>query len=164
MNIIVFGHGRHGKDTVSKLICDYTGMSFISSSEMANQHFLFDKLKSKYGYKSAEECYSDRHNHRQEWYEAIRDFNTPDKTRLAGIIFGSHEIYCGIRDEEEFLAIRAHKMCDLAIWVDASERVALEPESSMKLTKRHADIILDNNGSFSELETKVSNLVRNIIL
>ncbi len=66
MNILIIGHGRHGKDTLAELIQVYTGFTFKSSSESAAEIFIYDALKEKYGYKSFIECYEDRHNHRAE--------------------------------------------------------------------------------------------------
>ena len=61
--LLIIGHGRHGKDTVSEILCNDFKLSFISSSMFACKKFIYDELKDKYEYKSFEECYDDRHNH-----------------------------------------------------------------------------------------------------
>jgi hypothetical protein len=40
-------------------------------------------LKVKYGYKTSEECFEDRVNHRSEWYDMICEYNLNDKAKLA---------------------------------------------------------------------------------
>ena len=81
LKLLVIGHGRHGKDTVCEILRDRYGYSFESSSQFCSRLFIYDQLKDKYEYTSEEQCYADRHNHRQEWYEAICDYNVPDPSR-----------------------------------------------------------------------------------
>lgn len=147
MKLMIFGDKRHGKDTACEYLRDKYGVTFASSSEFANKLFLFDKIKDEFGYKTPEECFEDRHNHRQLWYEEIKAFNTPDLANLGRKIFQYNSIYCGIRDNEEFAALKKENLFDVAIWIDASERKPPEGKESMKLSKDDADIIIDNNGS-----------------
>lgn len=83
MKFLILGHARHGKDTMAEILNKEFGMTYLSSSMAANDIFLFDRLKVKYGYSTKEECFSDRINHRQEWYEAICDYNKNDRSRLS---------------------------------------------------------------------------------
>lgn len=155
---IIFGHKQHGKDTACEYLRDKYGISFISSSEYACEKFLYKELKDKLGYSSKEECFQDRVNHRKLWYEAIRDYNTPVKTKLATELFKEYDVYCGIRDLEEFNAIIFEGLVDLVIYIDASERKELESSESMKLSKEQADIIIENNGSLQELYYRLDKL------
>ena len=156
LHLMVIGYARHGKDTVCELM---DGLDFKSSSVACAEIFLFDKLKAKYGYKTFEECFEDRHNHRQEWFDEIAAYNDPDLSRLSREIFARYPIYCGLRNKEELDAAKAAGLVDLTIWVDASER--LPPEvGSISVTKADADIIIDNNGTEEELRTKVAQLTK----
>ncbi|WP_444891767.1 hypothetical protein ACJJIE_00205 (plasmid) [Microbulbifer sp. TRSA001] len=155
MKLMVMGYGRHGKDT----FCELSGMSFESSSMFAAERAVFPVLAPLYGYESLEQCYADRAHHRAEWYQLIEEYNTPDKTRLSREIFGGVEIYCGIRCEQEFLAVREAGLFDLAIWVDASERLPKEPSDSISVRPEHADIVISNNGTLAEFKVKVARLV-----
>ena len=85
--LLVIGHGRHGKDTVSEILCQDFKLSFISSSMFACKKFIYNDLKEKYNYKSFEECYADRHNHRAEWYGAISGYCVADPAKLGKDIF-----------------------------------------------------------------------------
>lgn len=157
MKLLIIGHGRHGKDTVAELLAETIGLKFESSSLAAARIFLYDMLKEKYGYKTFDECYNDRSNHRQEWYEAILAYNTPDKIRLAKEILKDSDCYVGMREITEIQACRALGIIDLVIWVDASERCPLEPANSFNITKDLADIIIENNGTYEELKHKIIN-------
>jgi hypothetical protein len=84
---------------------------------------LFDILKEKYGYKTLEECFEDRFNHRDEWFKLMCDYNYFDKTRLAKDITKDFDMYVGMRDIVEFQACIKNNIFDLVIWIDASERV-----------------------------------------
>lgn len=47
----------------------------------------------KYGYKTSQECYLDRVNHRKEWYDLITKYNIHDMSRLCKLVLAKHDIY-----------------------------------------------------------------------
>lgn len=158
MRIIVMGHKDHGKDTVCEILRDRFGLGFISSSDMANKLFMFDLLKDEMGYASMEECFADRVNHRERWYNEICDFNKDDRARLGKKIFSTVPVYCGLRDLDEFLEIRSTGGVDLVVWVDASNRKPMESAKSITVTRDLAHVYLDNNGPESALAGLVANM------
>lgn len=159
MNIIVIGQGRHGKDTFCE-IAETHGLSFESSSHLACNIFIFEALKEKYGYKTAEECFEDRHNHRAEWFDLITEYNKEDKARLAKQIFRENSIYCGMRCPKELQACKDQGITDLIIYIDASERLGdTEGKDSNNITKSDADVIIENNGTYQEFKDKVDRIV-----
>jgi len=160
--LLVIGHARHGKDTVCEILRDNYGFSFESSSKFCSKRFLFDKLKDKYGYASEDECYTDRHNHRAEWYNEICAYNIPDASRLGAEIFQEHDIYCGLRNRKEYHAMRNRRIFTYAIWVDRSEHLPLESRDSMSLEEWMADFTIDNNGSLKDLEFNIAQLMNSI--
>lgn len=162
LKLLIIGHGRHGKDTVSEILRDRYGYSFESSSQFCSKLFIYDMLRDKYGYLSEAECYADRHNHRQEWYEAICAYNVPDASRLGRAIFAEHDIYCGLRNKREFFAMKNTGVFDYAVWVDRSDHLSPEPKTSMSLEQWMADYTIDNNGSLEELEFNVAQLMEHI--
>lgn len=151
--IMVCGHARHGKDQ----LCEYMGLKYTSSSRMAIDKVIWDAIGHQYDSKA--ECYEDRVNKRGEWYDLIHAYNTPDKTRLVREIYASNDVYCGLRDREEFLQAKEEGLFDLSIWVDASDRLPPESESSCTILPSDCDIIVHNNGTLAELESKASRLV-----
>lgn len=161
LNLLIIGSGRMGKDTVAEILRDYLGFQFESSSFAAYEIFIWDLFKEKYGYKTIEEAYENRHNHRAELFELISAYNSPDKTKLARGIVERTGMYVGMRCKEEVEACMKGGVFDLIIWVDASDRVDyVEDSSSITIDKTCADVIIDNNGTKAELINKVCNLGR----
>lgn len=156
MKIMVCGYARHGKDQ----FCEYMGIPFNSSSRVALDKVIWDAIG--HGFADKDECYELRVNHRSTWYNLIKAYNTPDLTRLCRDIFEENDIYCGIRDREEFLAAKQQRLFDLSIWVDASGRVPPEDSSSCTLTPDDCDIVITNNGSLYDLEMKARRIAQTL--
>ena len=131
------------------------GLKFISSSQAAADIFIYDKLKNKYGYKTSEECFEDRVNHRAEWYDLICEYNKEDKTKLAKGILELANCYVGMRDRNEIDECIKQGLFDLIVWVDASERLPEEDKDSFNIDKSCADIIIDNNGDLESFKKRV---------
>lgn len=161
--LLIVGHMRHGKDSFAEILKEEIGLNFKSSSEAASEIFLYDLLKDKYDYNTPIDCFNDRVNHRTEWYEAICEYNKLDRARLAKSILEIADCYVGMRDRYEIKECIKQGLFDLVIWVDASERLPLEPSESFNIDKSCADIIIDNNGTFEEFKNRVKNLGRFIV-
>jgi dephospho-CoA kinase len=151
--LFICGHGRHGKDTMAEYLRDTHGYNFISSSLFCAELIVFPALKDVYQYRTVEECYNDRHNHRAEWYNLIAAYSVEDKTRLTREIFNKYDIYVGIRNSEEFL-ISKH-IADISVWVDRSKTLPLEPSDSMNITADMCDVVIDNNGTLEEFHSRI---------
>jgi hypothetical protein len=158
-NLLVIGNGRHGKDTVCEHLANHYGFSFESSSRFCSKQFIFNSLKDQHGYVSEEECYADRHAHRQLWYDMIREYSATDPAKLGKEIFNEHNIYCGLRNHREFHAMRNQQVFDYTIWVDRSEHLPPEDASSMSLKIWMADYVIDNNGDLKYLEDRIDELM-----
>ena len=156
--ILVIGHGRHGKDTVCEILRNNYGFGFQSSSEFCARKFIYDALKNKYRYTSYEECYTDRHNHRSEWFDMIHDYCRDDYARLGRDIFAEYDIYCGLRNRAEFHAMRNTGVFDYCVWVDRGDHLPLEDRSSMNLEIWMADYVIDNNGDLKDLHRNTGDL------
>lgn len=152
MKILILGHGGAGKDTTAEIIRDLYGLTFLSSSRATCEEVVFPALKDLHGYESPEECYNDRHNHRQEWFDLISNYNTPDKAALARLILFRSDVYVGLRCPVEFEASR--HLFDHVIWMDASERVPSEPSMRIEYDP-DTMILIDNNGSECDLENEI---------
>ena len=153
--LLIIGNMRHGKDSFAEILNEEFGYTFESSSQSAANIFLYDALKGKYGYKTPEECFEDRVNHRAEWYEAICEYNKDDKARLAKGILERSECYVGMRDREEIDECMRQGVFDLIVWVDASDRLPNEDASSFNIDKSCADIIIENNDDYETFKSKV---------
>jgi dephospho-CoA kinase len=148
MKLLVIGHARHGKDTVCEILRDEYGLTFKSSSEFCAEKVVFPRMPR---YTTWQKCFADRANHRGEWFNVIAEYNAGDPGRLGREIFAEYDIYCGLRNVEEFRALKA----DHVIWVDASKRQPLESTASMTLTEEMADLWIDNNGDLDNLRSEI---------
>ena len=153
MKTLILGHGRHGKDTAAHLLAALSGMTFKSSSEFACDLFICDALKQDYGYKSSRECYNDRHNHRSEWFNLIKNYNSKDKARLCRALLKENDMYVGMRCSEEYEASR--HLFDNIIYIDASRRKP--SDDTMKIEYDHNTMIkVNNNRSVKNLLSDLS--------
>lgn len=161
LKLVVIGYAGHGKDTVCEILRDEHGYTFASSSQAVAEEVIFPALKDKYGYTSVEECFADRHNHRQEWFELIKEYNTPDLARLGKLIFSKYDIYCGLRSIGELIAIKDAGLCDYVISVDALQRLRTkESTSSMTVIPWiDDDYVIENNGTLDDLKNSVSSVI-----
>lgn len=162
MKILIIGHARHGKDLTAELLCklDPRLRPPLSSSRVACDLFIFNRLKDKYNYESSEQCWLDRVNHRSEWFDLIYAYNATDPARLAKAILQKSDIYVGLRARAEFEAAR--HLFDHVIWVDRSKHCPLEGKGSMELTADDATAVVDNNGSVEDLSVGLSKWISGI--
>ena len=158
--LLIIGHARHGKDTLAEIWDEVYGLRHQNSSMMCARIFIYDALKDKYGYNSVEECFEDRVNHRQEWFEMISKYNSPDKSSIGTAIMSRVDCYTGMRCKQEIEACKAKGLFKLIIWVDASDRHGPEDPSSFDITEDDADIIIQNNGTLEEFREKAIRLGR----
>ena len=162
---MIIGYGRHGKDTVCEFLRDEYGYTFESSSQFCAERVVRQHMADLgITYETAEECYADRHNHRSEWFNAIKAYSAEDRTRLTREIFDEYDIYCGMRNAEELNAVKqlAPGLIDLTIWVDASDRHPPEEGDSCTVTAADADFVLDNNGDLDGLLLNIRFLMGNL--
>ena len=156
--LLIIGNGRHGKDTAAEILSEHFNMSFNSSSWVACEVFIFNALKDKYGYDYDFQCFEDRVNRRKEWYDLICEYNRKDPARLAKEILERSDCYVGMRSREEIKVCKGQGLFDLIIWIDASERLPLEPKDSFDIDRSLADVVVENNGTLNEFESKIKSL------
>lgn len=174
--LLIVGHGRHGKDTVAEFFGELGGYTWTSSSLACAEHVClpwFNSAEHLPSYANAEDCFKDRHGrtpahrsegfefyeHREQWFLAISQYNTPDKTRLARKILETSDMYVGMRSRKELWACKAGGVFDFVIWVDGSERHEPEAPGSMQIEPWMADFHIDNNGTLNETRLNVQRLV-----
>lgn len=154
MKLMVCGYARHGKDQ----FCEFMGLTYISSSMAALDEAIWPEIGKNY--ETKEQCFEDRVNHRGLWHRLITEFNTPDLTRLGRAILKEHDVYCGIRNREEFHALRRASQFDLSVWIDASNRKPHEGLESCSIRREDCDIIITNNGTLEEFMVKAVQFAR----
>lgn len=164
IKLMILGYARHGKDTVANILVDTHGLKKEDSSQFAGKQIMMPYFAAKgVNYASWNECYADRVNHRQEWYEQISGYNTPDKARLAREIYKESDIYVGIRCAKEFAAAKSEGLFQYSIWVDRSKHLPPEPVTSNTITREIADYVIDNNGTLEELKVRTNSLYWDLV-
>ena len=158
MKIFVTGYGRHGKDTCAEFLRDKLGLSFVSSSWFVAERVVFPAVAEEFGYSNVTECFEDRHNHRDLWFNLICEYNKDNPERLSGEIFDEYDIYVGIRNYNELEAAKKKWDDVLVIWVDAAERMPPEGGASCTVRDYQADLVIKNNGSEEEFTARLDRL------
>lgn len=159
MRFVVCGSGRHGKDTVCEYLRDQHNLTFVSSSWFLAERVIWPKIGDRYA--SLQACYDDRHNHRELWYNLIAEYNQPNAARLGLEIFAQYNVYCGLRNREELIALRS-QLPVTVLWVDRSQHCAPEPSSSLTITEQDAEYTLDNNHTLTHLYDQIDNLIQTL--
>jgi len=159
IHLYIIGHARHGKDTVGKILSRDYKLDPCDSSWFMAERAVFPALKHKYGYNTVLDCYTDRFNHRREWFKLIEDAN-PFGYEISVELFKKHRVYTGMRSARELNAVREHPdLNPFVVWVDASRRLPPESPESMTVSKLDADYIIDNNGEPSLLHPQIATLM-----
>lgn len=157
-SLLIIGHARHGKDTVAEFLEELFGYTFKSSSLAASEIFIYDALKNKYAYKTPEECFEDRINHRKEWHDLICDYNKYDRSALAKEILKHADIYVGMRSNVEVEECLNQRLFDLVIGV-YDYRKSEEHKGSFDINIwDKSDFVIPNTGTLYDLKNKVKKL------
>lgn len=155
MKILIIGHARHGKDTVAKMIFEQIGLNYASSSEVANEVFIYDALKEKYEYKNLNQCFEDRINHRAEWFDMITEYNREDGARLAKDILKEHDIYVGMRNNMELQECKRQGLFDFIIGVYDTNK-PLEPKESFDIDLfKESDVVIMTSSDIKKTEKAI---------
>lgn len=156
--ICIIGHARHGKDTFASLLGAMFGYTHVSSSAAASDIFIYEALKDKYGYRSPEDCFEDRVNHRKEWFDMICEYNANQPSRLASEIMEIVDIYTGMRSSRELKECLEKGVFDLVIGVFDPNK-PLEDSSSFDIDLwQEAHFIVSNSGTIDDLKNKIFKL------
>ena len=162
MKLLITSHGRFGKDTTCEYLRDHYGLSFISSSEHVGKRIIYPLLKKSDESLTWEQCFKERHQNRSLWYNLITEYNTPDKARVGKEIFSTYDIYCGLRNIDEFNAQKKLGLFDHSIWIDASLRLPPESSSSITIKDIDCDHIIENNRGIEELYSNIDKLMEEL--
>lgn len=155
MNVLIIGHKSHGKDEAGARLARLLECQYLSSSLFMCERAVLPTLAPLYEYTSVEDCYADRDNHREEWFNLIYEYNRLSPTRTADELLKEASIYVGMRNRIEFNANMDKGNFDVVLWVEAGKRKEKEPHESMELTEEDADYVVDNNGSVEDLQAQL---------
>jgi hypothetical protein len=155
MNVLIIGHKSHGKDEVGARLARLLKCKYLSSSLFMCEKAVLPTLAPLYGYTTVADCYADRNNHREEWFNLIYAYNADAPTRTADELLKEASIYVGMRNRIEFNANMDKRNFDVVLWVEAGKRKEKEAYESMELTEEDADYVVDNNGTTDDLHAQL---------
>lgn len=158
VRLAISGPGKSGKDEVASWLANRTQLRYTAStSAYAAPHVfeLFSKA-SPGRYKTVEECYADRRNHRIFWADAIDAMNQDDPAFLYRLCLADQDILTGVRKRREFEAVRAANLVDAAIWVERNVPL----DCTQEYGAEDCDFTIENNGSLEDLHAKLDRLVK----
>lgn len=158
LNVLVLGHGRHGKDEFAARLAMRIGIKFASSSQFACERVVFPWFQQFFPnhYENPEECFNDRQNWRALWHLLICEYNSEDKTRLTREIMIENNAYVGMRAADELEACMNANIFTHVFWIDAGDRVEAEDVSSCSVEYDYETMCLvDNSGDFEQLQEEV---------
>lgn len=148
MKIAICGPGESGKDTAADWLADNTSLRFGGSTSAYAALIVAAVLCPLHGYRSVTECFADRRNHREEWARIIADYNRPDGLTLYREILAETGLLVGVRRADEWAAVRAAGLIDLAVWI---ERPSAPPDPTCELTEQDCDVTIVNDGTVDDL-------------
>lgn len=156
MSILVIGHGEHGKDEIG-LMLNRRGYTTKSSSAFCLERVIWPVLGDDYT--SLDDCYADRRNRRDEWFQLISEYNTPDRAHLTKALLADYDVYIGMRSLDEYLA--SSYLFNKILWVDRSQH---KPhDTSMEITfDPNTMEFIDNNGTLNNTEERIAQLFDSI--
>jgi len=170
VKILILGHAGHGKDTFAEMLREASGniLTSCSSSWFMTEYVLgkFEKCAAQPNfspYKTKEECYNDRYNHRSFWFECIADYNKEHgMAHLGKELTRCYNIYTGMRNPHEYVACIKENVFDVIFYVDASDRVPLEDKSSNQMNFSHEMFAVDNQSNLENLKQQAENIIEGL--
>lgn len=158
MRLAIVGPGQSGKTTAARWLADHTPLRYVESTSAAAAKVVCSHPLMRDRYRSLEECYADRRNHRQQWRDIILEHNQPDGLRLYREMAAENDILDGIRDARELQACRDAGLVDAVIWIERDAPV----DVSLGFGPEAADYVVDNDGTFQELYRQLGELVERL--
>ncbi len=141
--VLLVGYGRAGKDCSGEWLhanrnCVYGGSTSL---------FLAKHVAPVLG-QSEEQCYRERHQNRDVWYQTGRQLREKDPGCLlrTGLALGN--VVAGVRDLCELRAARDQKLVDVIVWIE-NPRVPVDP--TVEFTKEDCDLVLLNEADLPTL-------------
>lgn len=149
--LAIVGMGRAGKDTAG----EYLSAKFLPSPPRSSSLNALPLVAHMVGVPE-EQAYAERHQHREFWIEACNQLRRDDLTRLARWCLGACDLAIGLRGKEEFAAVMAEGVCDLAVWVHRD----VPKDPTVEFTREDCDAVVDNTASLERFHARLDRLGR----
>ena len=121
MKLAIIGPNRCGKDTVCRWLAEHTELTYRQSTSEAAATIVFDAMGlahtregRTFPWRTVEQCWEARHEHREEWAAIIWFYNQPDGLRLYRDMIKKQDILNGISRLSGLRACIDEKLIDWA--------------------------------------------------
>jgi hypothetical protein len=148
--LAILGMGRAGKDTTAEYLGEVTKLTYAGSSSNRLCKFVAHMTGL-----TEEQAFAERHQHREFWIKAGHAIRGCDLTLLARINLGWGDMAIGLRGRHELHGCKRDGVIDAAIWIEK----AVPADPTVEFTAGDCDMMIPNNGSYSELYRKLDKLV-----
>ncbi len=153
MKIAICGPGRSGKDVAADYLAEITPLRYKAGTSYWARHLVFDWMTAAgYGYADADDCWNDRHAHRQLWAQIIGEYNAKDPVQLYRDCLQDQDILTGLRWRHEMLVCRAAKLVDLWAWI---HRPGVCHDPTMEYEAKDCDVVIANDGTLEQFYAKL---------
>ena len=149
--ILIVGHGRHGKDTLAELITKHQGNKFRGSSAVMCEELYSPHFEALYD--SPEALFEARHEHRNQLYDLICDYNKEDPTRLARKVMEGGHGYTGMRAFEEVMECIKQDVFTHVIWIERNDIPKADPTQGFSFEDLYEEVLREDT-SFSLAKVK----------
>lgn len=151
MKVLICGGDGSGKDTVARIISG--GRPYVSATRHLLDVIVWPKWGVFSGFIDKEECYNNRHLHRKKWLELANYYCYGDQARLLREVFKVSDIYCGLRNIDQFIIGKRQGIFDVSIYVDSSDRRV--SSEGCDISASMCDIVVRNNYGIKDLERRI---------
>ena len=153
----VVGYGRHGKDTVAKLIHQHSNLGYAGSTSDVVAPYLAYAVG-----KDVASVFAERHDYRHFWFdwcnEFRREYAETGPTVLCRLLLGESDLAVGLRNMSEVEGCVNKKFVNYWIWVEDPRRPADSTVAfDWPYMRRRGAIRIVNDGTLEDLEQKVIN-------
>ena len=152
MKIGICGPGMAGKDTVATELASILGLRYFAGTSKWAAQLVFERIGRFY--RSVEDCWNDRRNHREEWARIIGEYNSKDPVALYRDCLKDQDFLTGIRWKHEFRACAAEGLVDL--WIYVSREGC--KDSTCQVTPQDCDLTIVNDGTLGDLNWKLGTI------
>lgn len=148
--LLIVGYGRHGKDYVAECLSIITLLRYGGSTSWAALPDMAEHLGQH-----PQVAWERRLQHRKAWYDHCNRLREKDPLLLVRRVLACADMAVGIRDKVEVRACRDSGWFHRIIWVDASQRLGPQKDSTVTFGPGDCDEVLDNNGDKEDLWFKL---------
>lgn len=160
MKIAICGLGRAGKDTAAEYLRDEFGLRYThGTSRWAAMIVWVEMTKRNINYDTVQECFEDRHNHRELWAKIIGRHNAADPCRMYRECLEHQDILVGLRWRSEFLACKAAKLWDVSLYV--TRPGCIDP--TCEVLPGDCDYVIRNDGTLAQFHAKLSHWASTVL-